>query len=169
MKKKTYKRLINRIGQERKKYLREKFDRAIAEADAGEAKIKLQHYKRRFSEIGSHVQTIDPGEGKIKKLEWTVTPEQWGQYMRTFPDVDVNEKKDLLLHELARRIGEMLIEENIMQIIIREPMKLGPLDELGTFGGKLYVVPWEQMTDKKQVSIVRPVIEELVRAEEQEQ
>ena len=156
MKKKTYKRLINRIGREKKKYLQENLARLGAERERAAAKREAEWYRHRFREIGSRVETIDPGPGKIKMLKWTVSPEQLGNYIRVLQDDSIYGNIEEYIFDLAESIAKGIIDNNLLQIIVKEADD-GPLDRYGTIAAKLYVVPWEQMTDRKQIEVVRKV------------
>ncbi len=153
MKKKTYKAMKNRLYREHKAWIIEKAKRRSAEDRIQAAEEKAEKYQQRFRAIGSNVETIDPGDGGIKMLKWTIPTQAWGDYI-VFDErlIDIHDDKGMVRHiktELAKCIAEQLLTNDIVQYIIKEPSMIGgPLERHGTFGGKLYVVPWEYMANR---------------------
>lgn len=145
MKKKTYKRIQNKLYRAHKAWIIESQLRRNAEAKIQAAEEKAERYQQKFRSIGSNVETIDPGPGKIKMLKWTIPTEQYGNYgifdMRRVNEEDLQQIKEKLTESIARG----LIENDIVQFIIRQRDIFDPLNEFGSVGGKLYVVPWEYM------------------------
>lgn len=149
MKKKTYKAMKNRLYREHKAWILEKQRRERAEDRIRAAEDEANRYKRKFRSIGSSVETIDPGPGKIKMLKWTIQTEAWGNYIR-FDTALIRTGEELkmeqyLKEELTKSIARALLEGDIVQYLVRMPDMFDPLNRHGTFGGKLYVVPWEYM------------------------
>lgn len=149
MKKKTYKRMKNRLYREIVKSQHLQYRAEIAEE-------KAEKYQERFHKIGSNIETIElePGN-QVVMLKWELKPEVWGDYLKfgTCLIEKHNEKEieQILKKEIIHNIAEGLIDNDIIQIIIREPSIIDPLDRYGTYGAKLYVVPWEQMGVKKTI------------------
>lgn len=149
MKKKTYKRIQNKLYRAHKAWIIESQLRRNAEAKIQAAEEKAERYQRRFRSIGSNVETIDPGPGGIKMLKWTIPTEQYGNYgifdMRRVNEEDLKRIKE----KLAESIAKGLIENDIVQFIVRQRDIFDPLNEFGSVGGKLYVVPWEYMAHSR--------------------
>lgn len=71
---------------------------------------------------------------------------------------NINEKKK----ELAEKIAQMLIDEDLAMVIIKKPEELigpfgGEMPDYGTVGVKLFVLPWKEagagltgLTDKEE-------------------
>lgn len=151
MKKKTYKAMKNRLYCEHKAWVIEKEKRQSAEDRIQAMEEMAKKYQQRFRQIGSNVETIDPGDSAVKMLKWTIQTQQWGNYI-VFDSALIDQMEEgalekKLKEELVRRIAEALLENDIVQYIIREP-DLIPINAYGTFGGKLYVVPWEYMANR---------------------
>ena len=155
MKKKTYKRIQNKLYREMVKCAHLKFRAESAEEEA-------KKYKERFHKIGSNIKTIETGQhGPVVTMKWELKPEQWGNYIK-FPNElvmkdDVEAIERTLRNKIIDSIAKGLIENNIIQFIIREPSVIDPLDRYGTYAAKLYVVPWEQMADKGQIELIKAV------------
>ncbi len=150
MKKKTYKRIQNKLYRAHKAWIIESRLRRNAEAKIQAAEDKAERYQRRFRSIGSNVETIDPGLGKIKMLKWTIQTEQYGNYTIFSPSAYKEEDEQRILQLIKERLAESiakgLIENDIVQF---ERDCLDPLNHFGTIGGKLYVVPWEYMAHSR--------------------
>lgn len=153
MKKKTYKRMQNKLYREMVKCAHLKFRAESAEEEA-------EKYKERFHKIGSNIKTIETGEhGPVVTMKWELKPEQWGNYIK-FPDELVMKDDEETLERMLRNkitdsITKGLIENNIIQFIIRGPNEYNPLERYGTYAAKLYVVPWEQMAEKGQIELIK--------------
>jgi hypothetical protein len=164
MKKKTYKALQNRLLRAHKAWLIEKHQRMQAEEQIQDAKNEANRYEWKFRSIGSSVETIDPGPGKIKMLKWTIPAEEWGDYIcfdKALIDINSEDKTvKYIKEELAKSISNALLENDIVQYIIKQPSDSDPLSRFGTFGGKLYVVPWEYMANKsKTIELIKKMTE----------
>lgn len=164
MKKKTYKRIQNKLYRAHKAWIIESQLRRNAEAKIQAAEEKAERYQRRFRSIGSNVETIDPGPGKIKMLKWTIPTEQYGNYVlvnqeqireQEWRSTELEIKK-----KLAESIAKGLLENDIVQFIVRQQDIFDPLNAFGSVGGKLYVVPWEYMArDRKAIELLQQLEE----------
>lgn len=122
--------------------------------EKSELEEQLDRTKKRLEAAGSEIKTIDEPIGKIQIIHPEV--ETYGNYA-TFTDAD-EEQREYIKKELARRLAEGLINQNIVQIICKEPgayIHLDPLYRHGTIGAKLFVIPWEQMKTGKMIEIRR--------------
>lgn len=156
MKKKTYKAIQNRYYNELKK-------RIIAEGKieqyritAEDCKDETERYRKRFREFGMNVETIDPEPGCIvKQLKWEIEPQLWGEYVVLMSDTMTD---DLIIEQVKERIVSSitkgLIEQNLVQFIKKEKCDFAMLKDQGTFGAKLFVVPWEQMPHKRKIELM---------------
>ena len=167
MKKKTYKRMKNRLYRAHKAWIIESQLRRNAEAEIKAAEEKAERYKQKFRSIGSNVETIDPGPGKIKMLKWTIPTEQYGNYVLVNQEqIREEEWRSTELEikkKLVESIAKGLLENDIVQFIVRQPSAFDPLNVFGSVGGKLYVVPWEYMAHSSKT------IELLKQAEDKEE
>ena len=159
MKKKTYKRMKNKLYREMVKCAHLKFRAESAEEKAESAEEKAESaekeaekYKERFHKIGSNIKTIETGKyGPVVTMKWEIKPEQWGNYIK----LPVEAIETMLRNKIIDSIAKGLIENNIIQFIIREPNENNPLERYGTYAAKMYVVPWEQMAEKGQIELIK--------------
>ena len=166
MKRKTYKRLINRINKET--FIRVMSER-LAERwknKADEESERAKYYVNRFREFGRNVETVEPKSGKFVVCEkWSLRCEPYGVYKK-FPGTINEEDLEQIKKELAEKIAGALIENNLIQFFVKEADEFGPLTEFETIGVKLFVVPWEQMPHKRTIELkkyVENTLEEDVR------
>lgn len=164
MKKKTYKRIQNKLYRAHKAWIIESQLRRNAEAKIQAAEEKAERYQQKFRSIGSNVETIDPGPGKIKMLKWTIPTEQYGNYVLVNQEQIWEEERRSTELEIKKRLAESiaigLLENDIVQFIVRQPSIFDPLNAFGSVGGKLYVVPWEYMArDRKTIELLQQLEE----------
>jgi len=164
MKKKTYKKLINRINNETRKRIEAeaKIGAAVYKAEAAEE--KAQRYEKRFREIGSNIKTLNPGSGKaLVMMKWEIKPEKYGTYAkidnRRIKETNTEEIYNEIRKKLANNIAEGLLDQNIVQIIFKGQNEYDPISEYSTVGMKLYVVPWEMMAEYGQKIELRKYVE----------
>ena len=156
MKKRTYKQLQNRLLRETKKRLEAQFARIDAERDRKNAEERATYYKRRIQEIGKNMETIDTENGGgVVTLKWEIKPEPIGAYLLTnkFYTEDVSEIVRKLKDTIAKRMADMILENDLVQLFTKEGCDYDPLESAGTIAGKLYVVPWEQMPHKRTLEL----------------
>ena len=158
MKKRSYKRMKNRLYREIKARITEEGRRISAEGKIAEAQETAEYYKGRFRKFGTNVDTIDLKSGNyIAELKWELTPESLNKYMwvsmeewkEKIPEYAVTEH----MKDLAVQIAEALIENNLVQFSSRDPEDYFPLANKAALGAKLYVVPWEQMPHKRTMEL----------------
>ena len=114
--------------------------------------------EKRLEIAGAETETIEEGVGMVQIIRPQAIP--YGTYTRV-DKMPLDELK-FIKEELTREIAKALIEQNIVQFIIKEPgMYGGPFGEInqeyGTIGAKLYVIPWEQMRTGRTIEIRRMV------------
>ena len=114
--------------------------------------------EKRLEIAGTETETIEEGFGTVQIIRAQVIP--YGTYVRV-DKIPLDELK-FIKGELTREIAKALIEQNIVQFIIKEPGiydgPFGAIDqEYGTIGAKLYVIPWEQMRTGRTIEIRRMV------------
>ena len=154
MKKKSYKKLKNRLYRAIEKSERE-------EQRAEQAEAKAKYYEKRFLTLGSNIEIKDTGH-YIEELTWQIEPEEWGNYaVITGGEIDEKTKE-----KVAQILAEGLIENNLVRFITREPWEghsSDPMeDALGICAVKLCVVPWEQMPHKRTIELKQYVERTLV-------
>jgi len=147
MKKKSYKKLKNRLYRAIEKSERE-------EQRAEEAEAKAKYYEKRFLTLGSNIEIKDTGHCLVE-LTWQIKPEEWGNYA-VITGGEIDEK---IKEKVAQTLAEGLIENNLVRFITREP---GVEDVLGICAVKLCVVPWEQMPHKRTIELKQYVERTLV-------
>ena len=146
---------------------RKMLQREIKQKDFTIGKLKIQikcleeekkKVEKRLEIAGAETETIEEGVGTVQIIRAQVIP--YGTYVRV-DKIPLDELK-FIKGELTREIAKALIEQNIVQFIIKEPgMYDGPFgtidQEYGTIGAKLYVIPWEQMRTGRTIEIRRMV------------
>ena len=103
---------------------------------------KYEGLQKRFDDISGKFEMAESG-GPIITLN--AEAQYWGQYVM-LSDMD-DEDIEYAKKELARQIANGLLDNNILQFIVRHPEVYDPLSELElcTIGAKLAVVPWDQL------------------------
>ena len=114
--------------------------------------------EKRLEIAGTETETIEEGVGMVQIIRAEAIP--YGTFTRV--DKIAFDELAFIKGELTREIAKALIEQNIVQFIIKEPgMYDGPFgaidQEYGTIGAKLYVIPWEQMRTGRTIEIRRMV------------
>ena len=141
--------------------------RILAEGKAELAQREAENYRKRIREIGMNMEIIDPGPGTVKCVEWTMNPQAWGNYVMLTPDMDEipQEAPDDVKDELARSAVESAARNELIQYIIKGKNEMDPLHQFATIGGKIYIVPWEQMPHRKTIKL-RQLIDDALAEEE---
>ena len=114
--------------------------------------------EKRLEIAGTETETIEEGAGMVQIIRAEVIP--YGTYTRV-DKMPLDELK-FIKEKLTREIAKALIDQNIVQFIIKEPgMHDGSFgdifQEYKTIGAKLYVIPWEQMRTGRTIEIRRMV------------
>jgi len=155
MKKKTYKRLINRVNSLTKRNIILQADMQIVIAQRDGEKKDKEWYKERLSKIGKNMKTVEPVSGYVRCIKWELDPKQYGEYIVS-DGLEDPERVKLIKKKIAEGIARGLMENEIAQFIVRDLHSCDPATDIGfgTVGGKLYVIPWEQMPhDKAEIAI----------------
>ena len=127
MKKKKMKRLIRNL-QKQLAQEEQKADNAICEANRVKQRLMMAGIK------AGEIKTIVPS------VTGMVRAKAWGQYMPVSDFALIESAKE----ELVQALAKSLIEENIVQFIVKVGAdKDDPLAP-DTVGAKLYCVPWEE-------------------------
>ncbi len=156
MKKKTYKRMQTRLLRETKKYLSEHVMRLDAESKIDEAEQKASYYKKRIRKIGENMETVNVRPGKaVAMVKWEISPEIYGTYKR-IDRIDLL-SEETIKKELAMRIAEGLLDQELIQFICKETEPYDPLGRFATIGAKVYVVPWELMPHQRSMELMQYV------------
>lgn len=105
-----------------------------------EIKAKLHKSERRLMELGSRAEMHEVSGAGIECVD--IKPEVYGTYfaLHRLPDDSI---MDFLKEELARKVANALIENNLIQIILHDGKEHGPF-ESPTIGAKVYVIPWDK-------------------------
>ena len=154
MKKRTYKRMQNRLYREILRRMTAENALETAENALETAKQKAAYYKKRFIEFGKNVDTQDMDKGRyISMLKWELKPEPYGQYAcvhKAFIDEN-GEVLNGLKGSIIRTLVEGIIENDLAQIIVKD--EEDPLYPFRTVAAKVYIVPWEQMPHKRTIEL----------------
>ena len=143
------KRISRRELIEKKKELDRELVYAKHRADAAEGKI--DEVNERIRQIGIRCVDMYQGGGPINCIE--IEPKAYGNYMvmdtAGLPDARITELVNYAEKELAMKIADALIEQNVVQFIVhrRGNGVVFGSDPFATdtIGAKLYVIPWEKM------------------------
>lgn len=147
-----------------KKKFKKKLKAAINRAQEAEQMVKLveieaDRYRKRLVNIGSNMEVVTPkDDGPITEVKWTADIQAWGHYIRfdhnyIYNSPDRDEMFLKMKKTLAEKLAAGLIEENLVQFIVKDPETGSPFSREGTLGVKLFVVPWEQMPHKRTIEI----------------
>lgn len=156
MKKKKYQRMKNRLYNAIRDATYYRISRDDERREKEEYKEKAERFGKRIREIGANMKTVDPGSGKmVQMVKWELDPKEFGAYMRTIHDIHDPANLERFSEELIRGLVKGLMQEELVQMIIREPdfKNPDPLDIYGTIGAKIYVVPWEQMPHRRTIEL----------------
>lgn len=115
--------------------------------------------EKRLEIAGAETETIEEGVGMVQIIRAEVIP--YGTYTRVGNYIHLDDLTSVKM-ELTREIAKALIDQNIVQFIIKEPgMHDGPFGDIfqgyKTIGAKLFVIPWEQMRTGRKIEIRRMV------------
>ncbi len=126
-----------------------KIERLEADLDGKEAQLKAM--EKRFMRLGDQIETMEQKGLALQTIiqQIDIEPIQFGDYL-AMSMLDPNiEYQDKIIEEakgeIARKIAYALIENNLVQFIIRDQNQYSPLDMFTTVAAKITVVPWEQM------------------------
>lgn len=124
--------------------------------------------EKRLEIAGTETETVEEEFGMVQIIRAQAIP--YGIYTRVnkihldeLSSTELLNELTSIKQELTNEIAKALIEQNIVQFIIKEPgMYDGPFEaivqEFGTVGAKLYVIPWEQMrTTGRTIEIRRKI------------
>jgi len=144
LKKKTYKRLKNRLYREiAKKQMAvntaEHFKQRTIEAER-----IATYYKERFMNFGNNVDVIPPEAGAVSVCEWTVKVEPWGNYVSSNQKELDERTMDMYKGQLAMNLAKGMVENNLVQFIYKCGSD-SPIGGGATLAAKAYAVPWERM------------------------
>lgn len=154
MARRGYKQIKDKLYREIKRRSLAEAHIVSAEARAERAEDEANYYKKRFREFGSNVDTVEPGSGKlVNVLKWELKQQAWGDYCvvddRIVETHDTATVQKILSDRVIEGLARALIENNLVQFVIRDPDMHDPFNRCGTYAAKLYVVPWEQMPHSK--------------------
>lgn len=153
MRKKGYKQMQKRLYREMNKATILKVLLDSAREDKEEEKKRADYFQERIRMIGANMATQDMPEGKgIATLRWELKPETWGTYQ--IVDLDLGYiDPEFIKEKVATEIAKGLIEKELVQFIVKDACMFDPLSRFGTIGGKVYVVPWEQMPHEPTIEL----------------
>ena len=115
--------------------------------------------EKRLEIAGTETETIEDEVGTIQIIRAETIP--YGSFTRVGNDIHLDDLESVKM-ELTREIAKALIDQSIVQFIIKKPgMYDGPFGDIfqgyKTIGAKLYVIPWEQMRTGRTIEIRRMV------------
>ena len=154
MKKRAIKGWINRTFHKKKNLIRK------LEAEVTGKDQEIEALKKRFRRLGSQIRTIEETENSSLRVVTTkidIEPLQFGGYI-ALKNGTVEDWKDEILEEaksrLAAQLATALMENNMLQFIVRDQSEFSPLDQFTTVAAKVNIVPWEQMAVGRVSSII---------------
>lgn len=115
-------------------------------------KNKLQEMTQRFETLMSDKRVHEVVDSRVRRVEFHVegvNPKAFGTYAVVSGKHE--ECLDAVTQRLSCEIGKELIREKLVQIIHKKPTDTDPafLNYGETLAVKLYVVPWEQVSEIK--------------------
>ncbi len=154
MKKRAIKGWINRTFHKKKNMIRK------LEAEVMGKDQEIEALKKRFRRLGSQIRTIEETESSSLRVVTTkidIEPLQFGDYI-ALKNGTAEDWKDEILEEAKSRLAEQLatalMENNMIQFIVRDQSEFSPLDQFTTVAVRVNIVPWEQMAVGKETSII---------------
>lgn len=154
MKKRAIKGWINRKFHKKKNMIRK------LEAEVMGKDQEIEALKKRFRRLGSQIRTIEETESSSLRVVTTkidIEPLQFGDYI-ALKNGTAEDWKDEILEEAKSRLAEQLatalMENNMLQFIVRDQSEFSPLDQFTTVAVRVNIVPWEQMAVGKEISII---------------
>lgn len=147
-----------------KRWAKEKFCRKAMmierlEADLAVKEAQLKAMEKRFMRLGDQIETMEQKGPALQTIiqQIDIEPIQFGKYLRMTMLDPNSEYEDEIFKETKGRITEQianaLIENNLVQFIIRDQNQYSPLDMFTTVAAKITVVPWEQMAIGRRIRI----------------
>ena len=106
-------------------------------------KQRIEEQHRIIRALGSKdgYEFLDtPGLLKIETK--TIRPKQYGNYVMLSGEELTNQVIDECKDELVRGIAKGLMEENVVQFIVKDEEDIGPFSQFHTVAAKLNVIPW---------------------------
>ena len=97
----------------------------------------------RFNRLGTQIESLDSG-GTIRAIE--IKPIPFGQYAIFSDDFVAKELPDVIKSQIVSEMVSQLLEDGYVQF-----MTGFNLDRV-TLGAKMYVVPWEQMAQRRTIT-----------------
>lgn len=101
----------------------------------------------RFARLGTQIESLDSG-GTIQKIE--IKPIPFGQYAILSDDFKAKEIPDVIKSQIVNDMVSQLLENGYVQFITGIDNYPGAV----TLGAKIYVVPWEQMTRRRIITVM---------------
>lgn len=129
--------------------LNEELVKLNEELSAKDAQMEIM--KKRFMRLGDQIETMDKRGPALQTIikEIDIEPIQFGDYLAMSMLDSNREYQDVVFEEAKGRMAEKLatglIENNLVQFIIRDQNHYDPLNMFTTVAAKITVVPWEQM------------------------
>ena len=101
----------------------------------------------RFNRFGTQIESLDSGS-TIQMIE--IKPIPFGQYAILSDDFKAKEIPDVIKSQIVNDMVSQLLENGYVQFITGIDNYPGAV----TLGAKVYVVPWEQMTRRRSVTVM---------------
>lgn len=112
-------------------------------------KLDMDLLKQRFRSIGIH--DVEPISDGLPCETIEIPLEPWGKYAYVQDDERIIEEfKGILVHDLAKA----MIDDNIVQFIVKTGAERDTPLDFPTVGVKLYCVPWENVNRFKNKLVV---------------
>ena len=142
----AYKRISRKQLKERIKELKKALvnEKAVHQVEID----RLQH---RFRQIGTH--DVEPIADDLPMTKVEIPLEPWGKWAYVQDDERIIEEfKGILVRDLAKA----LIDNNVVQFIVKTGAERDTPFDFPTVGVKLYCIPWEKVNKYRTVVINTP-------------
>lgn len=118
-------------------------------SERAQNKLDMDLLKERFRSIGIH--DVEPISEGLPCETVEIPLEPWGQYAYVQDDERIIEEfKGMLVRDLAKA----MIDNNIVQFIVKTGAERDTPLDIPTVGVKLYCVPWEKVNRYKNKIVV---------------
>ena len=131
----AHKRISRRQLKERQKELKK-----LLTCERAEHELEIDRLQHRLRQIGTH--DVEPIADNLPCTKVEVPLEPWGKWAYVQDDERIIEEfKGILVRDLAKA----LIDNNVVQFIVKTGAERDTPFEYPTVGVKLYCIPWEKV------------------------
>jgi len=118
---------------------------AELEQETKDLEREKEYYRKRLRRAGNapYVYADSPD---IRTFEFEEKGIRYGTYSIFSPESFTDDMIEQAKEQLVQKIARCLIDNDIVQFVVHTPDGFDPLNQRGTVGVKLRVLPWELST-----------------------